>query len=51
MNIKKPFKLNKHIKYTLGRRQTERADVVCNEIGMTPEQIIKSQIEKKSSQL
>ena len=45
----RPFKLNKPKKYTLGRRQTERSDVVCNKIGMTPEQIIKDEITKKAA--
>ena len=45
----RPFKLNKAKKYTLGRRQTERADIVCNKIGMTPEQVIKVEITNKSA--
>lgn len=47
----RPFKLNKSKKYTLGRRQTEKADLACNQVGMTPEQIIKDEIAKKAALL
>ncbi|WP_318128322.1 hypothetical protein [Vibrio sp. Vb2610] len=47
----RPFKLNKPKKYTLGRRQTEKADLACNKVGMTPEQIIKDEIAKKAALL
>ncbi|UQN43688.1 hypothetical protein [Agarivorans sp. B2Z047] len=46
-----PFKLNKPKKFTLGRRQTEKADLACNKVGMTPEQVIKDEIAKKASLL
>lgn len=46
-----PFSLKKGVKLTLGRRQAERADTICNELGMTPEQIIKREIVNKSALL
>ena len=46
-----PFKLGKRKKFTLGRRQTEKGDRACNNVGMTPEQIIKDDITKKAALL
>jgi hypothetical protein len=50
-NTYKPFKLDKPKKFTLGRRQAERADVICNKVGMIPEQMIKDEISKKAISL
>ncbi|PSV00552.1 hypothetical protein [Photobacterium kishitanii] len=48
MKNKTPFKVGKTVKFTLGRRQAERATRICNEVEMTPAQIIKSKAKRES---
>ncbi|MCG3865788.1 MULTISPECIES: hypothetical protein [unclassified Photobacterium] len=48
MSDLKPFKGGKKKKITIGRRQAERATEICNQIGKTPERLIKDEIEKNT---